>query len=176
MKKLTLPATVLLALVAGGAQAATGGQISFTGHVLEDTCDVSVNGGGADASINLPSISTSEFDTVGSTAGEQRFTITLNGCSVGQTYKVDFGSANINPGTGNLTFNGEALSMSGIELQIANEELEAIDLRTNDNNASKLLEEAGPLEFAYYARYVQTSELVSAGTADTALLYSIRYD
>ncbi|AMO74336.1 MULTISPECIES: fimbrial protein [Pseudomonas] len=176
MKSLTLPAAVLLALAAGGAQAATGGQISFTGHVMEDTCEVSVNGGGADASINLPSISTSDFDTVGSTAGEQRFTIALNGCTVGQTYKVDFASANVNPTTGNLAFNGEAMSMSGIELQIANEELEAIDLRTNANNVSKPMDEAGPLEFAYYARYVQTSELVSPGTADTALLYSIRYD
>lgn len=166
----------LLLISASSASFASTGQITFTGNVLEDTCEASVNGGGTDAAINLPTVPSSVFRGVGSTSGEERFTITLNNCAAAVPHKIAFDSADINPATGDLQFDGGGVAMMGIGLQLTNESMEPIDLRTNSNNPSKTGEPGQPIEFVYHARYIQSSALVSAGTADTTLLYSIRYD
>ncbi|URQ60813.1 type 1 fimbrial protein [Pantoea alhagi] len=67
----------VMALPAGAAD----GTITINGKLTQQTCTVKVNGGTADAVINLPSLSTSALDEAGKMAGRTAFTMNLTGCT-----------------------------------------------------------------------------------------------
>lgn len=68
--------TLLFTLQGNAGQNVT---ISFTGELLPGTCDVSINGGGADATIILPTLLADEVNETGH-AGKTAFTIALSNC------------------------------------------------------------------------------------------------
>lgn len=61
----------LLALVATSftSQAASTGTITFNGELTDSTCDVSIDGQGADASVTLPTVSINQLAAQGKHQG-----------------------------------------------------------------------------------------------------------
>jgi major type 1 subunit fimbrin (pilin) len=80
MKKTILVSALTLALgVITNAQAA-GGTITFNGLVDASTCTAAVDGGAADATVVLPTVSTRDLATAGKTVGQTSFSIDLSEC------------------------------------------------------------------------------------------------
>lgn len=73
---------VVLPMVAFTVQA-NSGTISFAGKITDSTCTVSVDGQGADATINLPTVSKTALAADGETAGRTGFNITFTDCTMG---------------------------------------------------------------------------------------------
>lgn len=69
--------------MASMASATSTGTITFTGEVTDTTCEVSVNGDGADATVTLPTVPATELKTTGLTTGRTNFDLQLSNCSVG---------------------------------------------------------------------------------------------
>ncbi|ADZ42091.1 TPA: fimbrial protein [Yersinia enterocolitica] len=80
-------------------------QVSFTGEYLEDTCEVSIDGGSSSESVLLPTLSTTELKTDKAEAGKKQFQIALNKCPVNRTVSLRFiaaGATMPDATTGNL--------------------------------------------------------------------------
>ncbi len=74
---------ILLAGVAAGAAnmaMATEGTITFSGEIVASTCVAAVNGVGADATVTLPTVSTTDLTDKDQTAGDTHFTINVTEC------------------------------------------------------------------------------------------------
>ena len=62
------------------ANATSTGTITFNGEVTDTTCEVSVNGQGADATVVLPTVPATELKTSGMTTGRTNFDLQLTNC------------------------------------------------------------------------------------------------
>ncbi|VTM93058.1 major fimbrial protein StkA [Raoultella planticola] len=85
MKK-TLMSTSLIAALAISAfsvNAASTGTITFNGELTDSTCNVDVNGQGADATVVLPTVSVNQLTASGETTGRTSFNMNLANCVVG---------------------------------------------------------------------------------------------
>ncbi|HDS1202804.1 TPA: type 1 fimbrial protein [Shewanella algae] len=86
MKKLTLAFAVSGALLGSSAAMAAGPNvITFQGEVTDQTCEVEINGNGANPIVLLPTVSASDLSGAGSTAGETTFTLSLTNCTAPST-------------------------------------------------------------------------------------------
>lgn len=85
MKKsiVSLSLMTVLGLAAASAQAASTGTITFNGELTDTTCDVSLDGQGADATYTLPTAPVSDLDVAGKTSSRTFFKMDLTKCSVG---------------------------------------------------------------------------------------------
>lgn len=72
------PAALFMLAIAGGAQAASNGQITITGNVVASTCDVSMSTNNLDLGNHAPSAFTSVATPV--TASKKAFTVGINNC------------------------------------------------------------------------------------------------
>ena len=81
MKKVLLAASIASALsLFNVAQAANTGTITFEGKIIDQTCDASVDGKGASATVKLGGAPMSSLNANGKTAGYTPFTISLTNC------------------------------------------------------------------------------------------------
>lgn len=64
-----------------GMALAYGNTISFQGEVADETCEVSVNGNNASPVVLLPTVSASQLNAAGQTAGQTTFDIGVSGCT-----------------------------------------------------------------------------------------------
>ncbi|MBV7407201.1 fimbrial protein [Enterobacter sp. ENT03] len=92
MKKLfkTALATVLVIGAASSANAENSGKVTFKGSVINDTCDISINGQtGTDFDITFPASYPGSFvGGVGAEGAAKTFTMDLVGCEPGTLTKV----------------------------------------------------------------------------------------
>ncbi|WP_114194188.1 fimbrial protein [Edaphovirga cremea] len=85
MKKSLLSTTLALALSMGYiaiANASGSGTITFNGELTDTTCDVTVNGEAADATVKLPTVGVSQLNADGAITGRERFNMELTNCAV----------------------------------------------------------------------------------------------
>lgn len=82
MKKLaSFTSFVLLLTTASFVHSASTGTITFNGLLTANTCDVTVDGQGADATVVLPTIGINQLAAATKTAGETGFNMALSNCS-----------------------------------------------------------------------------------------------
>ncbi|MFT8210809.1 MAG: fimbrial protein [Symbiopectobacterium sp.] len=68
-------------VVVPGMALASDNTISFQGEVADETCEVSVNGNNASPVVLLPTVSASQLNAAGQTAGQTTFDIGVSGCT-----------------------------------------------------------------------------------------------
>jgi len=66
---------------------AANGTITFTGKVIEQTCQVQVDGKDS-TTVDLPTVSTGQLKVLGDTAGLKAFKVSVSGCTVDNTKDV----------------------------------------------------------------------------------------
>ena len=101
---------VILSGSAFMAHAESNGTITFNGLVTDTTCDVSVNGQGADATVQLPTVSSTLLAAPGNTTGRTQFNMELTNCTLGtatgdtvsQVSAFFQAGATVDPSTGHL--------------------------------------------------------------------------
>ncbi|WP_336222352.1 fimbrial protein [Citrobacter amalonaticus] len=86
MKKSLIAASmVILSGSAFMAHAESTGTITFNGMVTDTTCDVSVNGQGPTATVQLPTVSSTLLAVKGDVTGRTQFNMELTNCTLGTT-------------------------------------------------------------------------------------------
>lgn len=84
-KQLIVLSALLCSGVSSIAQAVSTGTITFNGLITDTTCDVSVNGQGADATVTLPTVSSDQLVSIGNTTGRTNFNMELTNCTLSTT-------------------------------------------------------------------------------------------
>ncbi|MCS3429668.1 fimbrial protein [Klebsiella sp. BIGb0407] len=180
MKKLAL--VVSLAAVFGSvnlAQAAGTGTITFNGELTASTCDVTIDGQGADATVVLPTQSTSLLDAATKTAGETGFVMALNNCTgTLQTASAFFDSgSSVEAVTGRLkNISGSATNVS-LQLIDGSSPSRAVIQAGNQNQTSGTSYvdvSSGSANLPYAVRYYAEG-VTGPGTVVSNVVYSIQY-
>lgn len=161
-------------LCASGAYASDG-TITITGQVTDSSCNIAVNGATGDATIVLPTVSTTVLASDGDTAGSTSMNMALTGCptAAGGLVRAYFESANVDVGTGNLKNTATGTPATNVQVQVTNATGAVIDLATNDNNTSVDMS-TGDANLQYFVQYYATGAS-TAGPVETALVYSLDY-
>lgn len=120
----------------------------------------------------LPTISTTAFNGVGTTAGATAFNISLN-CPGGNTLSIEFDTANpssvANSVIANSTGTGRA---KNVGVQLIDQGFVPITFGTP---AVVGVTPSGPYNLTYYARYYQTAASPAAGTVSATATFTLTY-
>lgn len=180
MNKVSMSASLLAVLGSVGiAQSATTGTINFTGEITSSTCDVSINGGGTNGTVALPTVTRSQLSTTGETAGITSFTVDLNECEgVLKTASVFFESgSSVDPITGRLKNIGGSAQQVSLQLRDLGSAARSVIEAGNQNqvqDTTYLPMDSGSANLPYAVEYYSEGS-VSAGTVISNAVYSIQY-
>ncbi|MBC3378699.1 type 1 fimbrial protein [Serratia fonticola] len=180
MKKLTIAASLIAVFgTVGMAQAASTGTITFNGELTANTCDVVVDGQGADATVVLPTVGTNQLQTAARTAGDTGFVMALNNCSgTLETASAFFeAGASVDTVTGRLAnLSGTATNVSLQLLDGSSPSLAVIKAGSSDQVNTMTYKDvsAGSTTLPYIVRYY-AENATTAGTVISNVVYSIQY-
>lgn len=153
------------------------GTVTFTGKIIEDTCDVNVNNMGANGTVTFSDLYPSAFGADDAEGESQAFDIALTGC--------DTNISNIN-----IKFDGTRVANKGEEVLQATGSATNVGIRLLDwSNAAvkfdgsepltgsdKQLGTTGETTFSYTAKVVQVGDAApTAGTYTAEATYSLIY-
>ncbi|MFC0226151.1 fimbrial protein [Serratia aquatilis] len=180
MKKLTLIASLVAACgFTGLTQAASTGTITFNGELTANTCEVIVDGQGANANVALPAIGTNQLTTAAQTAGRTGFNMALKNC-IG-TLKT--ASAFFEAGATVDQVSGRLKNMTGtatnVDLQLrdgssAAETVIAAGSQSQRTSTTYVNVESGTANLPYFVEYYANGP-TTAGTVISSVVYSIQY-
>ena len=145
------------------------GNLTVTGNV---TGGCSVQAGSSAIAVNLPSMDTSAFTGVGSTAGRTPFAINLNCTGVGTGVYVTMATNNAQPNV-----NGVIAPTSGsgyaanVGVQILNGQSTPVSFGT----AQGVGNSTSTMTIPYYAQYYETAAPVSSGKVSATATFTLSY-
>lgn len=177
MKKIILAASVIAAFGAvNAAQAASTGTITFNGQLTANTCDVSVEGQGADATVVLPTLGTSVLAAPSQTAGDTRFNMALTKCAgtlkTASAYFQDGATVNAQ---GRLKNSGTA---TNVDLQLldgsGSRGVINVGSGTQATTTTYVDVSGGSATLPYSVRYFATAA-TTAGTVVSSVVYNLQY-
>ncbi|MGL5129910.1 MAG: fimbrial protein [Aeromonas popoffii] len=181
MKKLALVSSMVAAFGSVGmAQAASSGTINFSGELTANTCEVTVDGQTANATVTLPTVGTNQLTTASDTAGDTGFVMALKNCSGAlQTASAYFeAGASVDPMTGRLkNLNGAGAQSVSLELLDANNPTPSvINIGSHDQITSAGYKDisGGTANLSYIVRYYAEGA-TTAGLVNSNVVYSIQY-
>ncbi|HEY4436245.1 MAG TPA: fimbrial protein [Lelliottia sp.] len=153
------------------------GKINFTGEILDAACTVDI-GSGNTMTVDLGKVSKSTFDKSGATSAPTAFSLTLKDCPAAVTsaaIKFDGtalgGDDNILALTEGTT---EAPSATGVGIQILDDDNTIVPLATASKSYTLEADTDNKLNFS--ARYISNSNTVVAGSADSAISFTVNYN
>ncbi|HBE9082937.1 fimbrial protein [Serratia fonticola] len=174
--KTTLLAAVIGMTFAGSALAADG-TITINGTITDTTCDISVNNQSKDATVTLPTVSTSALASPGATAGTTTFAIVLNNCAGAtlNTASTFFEAGDyVEQSSGRLN-NSASGTATGVQVELLNANQSKI-MAGSDFNQGDIATDisSGSGVMNYFARYYAKGA-VTPGTVNTQVDYTIIY-
>lgn len=169
---------LLSTTVLGSAAAyAEDGKINFTGEILDAACTVDI-GAGNTMTVDLGKINKSIFDKTGATSAPTAFVLTLKDCPVAITSAaINFDGTALDGDSDILALTEgttEAPSATGIGIQILDDDNSVVALAKASKGYDLEASTANKLNFS--ARYVANSDTVVAGSADSAVSFTINYN
>jgi major type 1 subunit fimbrin (pilin) len=178
MKNVMKISALALGLATTGIAQSSTGTITFNGQLTANTCSAAVNGAGPSATVTLPTISISDLNAAGKTAGKTRFQIALSGCSANTSVAAFFeetpGATDI---AGRLINSGTATNVS-IELNDIGTSSTRI-LVGQESQISKTIgwytiPTTGTQTMNYSAQYYANGT-TTAGTVTSKVNYTLMY-
>ncbi|MET0255631.1 MAG: fimbrial protein [Luteibacter sp.] len=175
-----ITSALLIAGLAAPSAFASTGTITFTGTITNVTCTVHGNdpGAGTDFTVDIGSVSSGDFKSIGDTSGNTGYKIYIgkegetsctNGTKVWATYDTTGGT--VDPATGALTTTGGA---KGVQIRLYNVNGEPINI-WGDQAVVKQTVEGNKAMLAYSASYQMVAP-VEAGIANSSVLYTVRFE
>lgn len=120
----------------------------------------------------LPTISTTAFNGVGTTAGATAFNISLN-CPGGDTLLIEFDTANASSVANSVIANSTGTGRAkNVGVQLVDQSFVPITFGTP---AVVGATPSGPYNLTYYARYYQTAAAPAAGTVSATATFTLTY-
>lgn len=183
MKKIASFGVLTLALASAfSVNADSTGTISFKGSVTDATCDVNVDGGGMDATVQLPIVTASDLSVAGKTSGRTNFNLGLSNCDVGTSDSPSVAAyfqpgATVDPTTGRLVQTDDT-GAKNVSLQ----------LRDGTNNSVIAAGDSSQMQSASFANVVAGQDVVlpysveyyaegeaTAGAVASSVVYNLQY-
>ncbi|MBL5904974.1 fimbrial protein [Serratia fonticola] len=180
MKKLTIVASLIAVFgTVGMAQAASTGTITFNGELTANTCDVVVDGQQADATVILPTVSTSQLQTATRTAGDTGFVMALSNCAgTLETASAFFqAGASVDAVTGRLLNTTGGATNVSLQLLDASSPTQAVIKAGSQDQVDAMTYQdvtGGSATLPYIVRYYAEAP-TTAGTVVSNVVYSIQY-
>ncbi|BDO04517.1 fimbrial protein [Klebsiella quasipneumoniae subsp. quasipneumoniae] len=185
MKKSLLSSSLVaaLAISAFSVNAATTGTITFNGELTDSTCDVDINGQGADATVKLPTVSVNDLAVSGDTTGRTAFNLNLSNCVVGTQGGHSKVAAYFQPGTTVDLSTGRLRNVSGTATNVDLELLDAtgsyatIKAGNTDqvSNTSYVdIQADGSAVLPYAVQYYANAQ-TTPGTVVSSVVYNLQY-
>jgi len=171
----SLSVAAAIALACAGSAQAADGTITINGQITDVTCNIAVNNGSNNATVTLPTVSTSALAAADQTAGATPFKIALSGCSGGtmNTASAWFEpGANVDSTTGRLKSNGTA---THVQVELLNSGMSPIAAGAATQNDTPVNISGGTGTLSYYAQYHATGGAATAGSVTTSVQYTIQY-
>lgn len=173
--------TTLLAAVIGATFAssviAADGTISIHGSITDNTCDISVDNGGKNAMVILPTISVNSLPSVGATAGITPFTISLKNCNNSTLYSAGTffeAGSHVEQSSGRLN-NASYSTATGVQVELLNSDMSIIKAGSSHfEQGLKWADIYDGAELSYFARYYANGA-VTPGSVNTQVDYTIIY-
>ncbi len=161
---------------------AVDGTITINGQITDTTCTISVDGGSNDATVTLPTVSSTTLGAAGATAGATPFTISLSNCS---GTSLNTASTYFEPGayvdstTGRLNIDSAAAdAATNVQVQLLNADRDAIVAGAsvaNGQNDIPVDISSGNGTLNYFAQYYATGAS-TAGSVTTQVDYTMVYE
>nr|WP_300307620.1 fimbrial protein [Halomonas sp.] len=181
MKKvLTMPVLLAASLFTASSALAADGTITIQGLVTDSACQIAVNGGDADTTVILPTVSTSSLAADGDVAGATPIVMSLTGCPSTGHVRAYFEPQNVDVSTGFLVNNAKS-GADNVQVQIINGfDGKPINLANNEgNNSVDFVDDGsgttGSATLNYAAQYIAVNGAASSGGVETALVYTLDY-
>ncbi|MGE9551697.1 fimbrial protein [Erwinia amylovora] len=178
MKHATLAAVVLAAISSVNVASASDGTITFNGELLATTCNVTVDGQAADASVTLPVVGVSQLSSTGATAGQTKFSIDLSNCEgTLNTATAFFEAGSTVDSNGRLSNSGTAGTNVSLQLRDAgNTNQPVIVVGNSSQNTNNYYGEItnGSLTLPYLVEYYANQPTIP-GLVESNVTYSIIY-
>ncbi|WP_114239623.1 fimbrial protein [Dyella sp. C9] len=185
MKKLLLSAVLAASFgavaLAPQTAKAVDGTITFGGAVTAKTCTVKLNAGtNGSGTVTLPSVSTSAFSGLGTTAGETQFTIGVSGCATGMNTVATYFEAGPT-----VNSNGRLVVTTGgatnLDLQLLYSDGSIVTAgsaaATSGAGLANISSTTNSATLTYFVRYYQNSATApTAGSVASSVNYSMIYN
>jgi major type 1 subunit fimbrin (pilin) len=187
--KLASALVVAMGIAAAGvasAAASTGGTITFTGAVTDETCTITggagTNGGTGNFTVALDPVPASALAAATDTAGNKPFQIIIGGsgqttCQDGKVATLSFvpSSPQIDPATGALV-NALSGQATNVEVQVLDNNSAPIALNDPANGVTfpAIANNTATQDFS--AQYLAVNAGATAGLVSTDVLYQVVYN
>lgn len=153
------------------------GKVTFTGKIIEDTCDVNVNNMGNNGTVTFSDLYPSVFGADDAVGESQAFDIALTGCDTNiSNINIKFDGTRVaNKGEEVLQTTGTATNV-GIRLLDWSDTAVKFDGSDPATGSDKTLGAAGEATFSYTAKVVQVGDVLpTAGLYSAEATYSLIY-
>jgi major type 1 subunit fimbrin (pilin) len=163
---------IALVMVAGSAQAASDGTISFSGVIQAGTC-------APDSDllyISMPNVAAPALNESGKTAGAKEFAIALSGCPAGTLVRPRFQVDRLVDETTGMLKNSltSGTPAQNVEIALMDRDGNVISIGAPQTEAPVTVDETGKAVLTYGAEFYAIG-VATAGTFQTYLNYTIEY-
>lgn len=153
---------------------AADGQVNFTGEIIDSACTV-VNSVSSPLDVTLGKVAKTAFSGAGSTAAATKFTLQLKDCPATVTSaSVKFDGAAVEGDNSVLALTDESGVATGVGIQLSDASNAVLPLFTASQAYTLSADETNNLDFV--ARYVATSDTVTAGPANSVANFTVNYN
>ncbi|MGA5657805.1 fimbrial protein [Rahnella contaminans] len=179
--KNTLLSLMVVAAVSGmgmiSAANAADGTITFTGNITADSCTVAVNGGTANATVDLGTVAASSFQAAGDLSTVKDFTLNLTACPSGVT-NVSVAFDGQGDAADNTTFQNNdtgATAATGVGVRLYNNGGGSTAQIAPHGSSVSYTPVGGAVDMPFSARMASTAATVAAGSLTATTDYTINY-
>ncbi|MGU7785160.1 fimbrial protein [Burkholderia sp. PU8-34] len=153
------------------------GTVTITGSLSGATCDIKVNNGNKDGTVQLPSVSAGMLSSKGAVAGTTAFSVALSNCAnAGTGVRMFFEAGpNVNGVDGTLFNRAPNNAASNVAVQLLDmdrQPLKAGDVSQRNGRPALIANNAATM--TYHAQYY-AQDKTTAGAVSTSVTYSIDY-
>ncbi|WP_423061927.1 fimbrial protein [Citrobacter portucalensis] len=156
------------------------GQINFTGKIIEAGCQINgkVNG---TQDVKFGEIAKTAFTGAGTTAATTKFTLVLSGCPddlLGRPVSVKYDGTpdTLNNDYLQITGYGTDGIAKGVAIQLLNADGSELPLGTASNAVTVNADASKETNLDFFARYIATEAIVSAGDANSVANFTMSYN
>ncbi|HBE9078759.1 fimbrial protein [Serratia fonticola] len=174
MKKNLIAVAVLASSAFAVSAFAADGQVNFTGSIIDAACTVT-NSVSNPLEVKLGQVSKTAFTQAGDTAAATKFTLKLTNCpTTVSTATIKFDGTSVNGDNSVLALTDVSGVATGVGIQLSDDANTVLPLFT----ASKAyaLSSTADNNLDFVARYIATSDSVTAGPADSMASFTVNYN
>ncbi|MBF7978838.1 MULTISPECIES: fimbrial protein [Rahnella] len=173
-KNLIAAAIAAVSILSASSAFAEDGQVNFKGEIIDSACTV-VNSVSNPLDVTLGKVAKTAFTGAGSTAATTKFTLQLKDCpETVSSATVKFDGTAADGDNSVLALTDESGVATGVGIQLTDASNAVLPLFTASASYELSSTEDNDLDFV--ARYIATSDTVTAGPANSVASFTVNYN